>query len=88
LNKTLTRDRYTIKKPFISLIETAWTIYTNAMAQALKIPISYLRVNSVVPKKVPTKRKQRVKRQGLLKMAYRRHVSEAANKHKLTKEKS
>ncbi len=44
--------------------------------------ISYLRVNSVIPRKVSTKREQHTERQGLLEVAYRRHLSEAASRHK------
>ena len=58
------------------------------MIQTLKMPTNYLRINSIILKKISTKRKQRIKKQGLLKIVYRKYLSEAADKHELTKEKS
>jgi len=83
----LTKDHYAIKKPFISLIETIWTVRTNTITQTLKIPTNCLRINSVVFKKIPTKKEQYIKKQDLLKVIYRRHLSEAVDKYKLIKER-
>ncbi len=84
----LTKDRYIVKRLFISLIKTIWTVYINAMTRALKIPTSYLQVSSIVLRKVPTKGEQRTEKQSLLEMAYRRHLSEVVDRYELTKKKS
>jgi len=60
----------------------------NVMTRVLKMPINYLRLNSVIPRKVPTKEKQRTEKQSLLKMTHQKHLSETTNKYKLTKERS
>ncbi len=58
------------------------------MIQTLKIPTNYLRISSVILKKVPTKKEQYTKKQSLLEIVYRIHLSETVDKYKLTKEKS
>jgi len=52
------------------------------------MPTGCLRVSSVVPGRVPTKGEQRTERQGLLEVAHRRHLSEAAGRHELARERS
>ena len=52
----LIKDYYIVKRPFISLIETIWTIYINIMIRVLKMFINCLRINSIVFKKISTKR--------------------------------
>ena len=84
----LTKDRYVVKKLFISLIKTIWTVRMNAMARTLKMSIGCLRINFVVPRKIPMKREQRIKKQSLLKIAYRRHLSETVSKYELVRERS
>ena len=83
----LTGDRCAVKRLFTSLIGTVWTVCTNIMARALKMPINCLRINSVVPKRVPTKGEQCIERQDLLKVVYRRHLSEAVGRYELVRER-
>ncbi len=52
------------------------------------MPISCFRVNSMVFKRVSMKEEQCIERQGLLKVVYRRHLSEVAGRYELVREKS
>ncbi len=63
-------------------------VHTNAITQTLRILINCFRINSIIFKKVSTKKEQYTKRQGLLEVIYRKYLSEAVNRYKLTKEKS
>ena len=83
----LIRDCYIIKRLFISLIGTVWTVCINAMTRTLRIFINCLRISFIVFKRVLTKGEQCIEKQGLLEMAYQRHLSEAVDRYELAREK-
>ncbi len=83
----LIKDYYIIKRLFILLIETVWTVRTNIIIQTLKMFINCFRINFIISRKVLTKGEQYIKRQSLLEVVYRRYLSEAVDRYKLIKEK-
>ena len=83
----LIKDYYIIKRLFILLIETVWTVRTNIIIQTLKMFINCFRINFIISRKVLTKGEQYIKRQSLLEVVYRRYLSEAVDRYELIKKK-